>query len=170
MPKIIVGTDVVNFPDNGSDALWSPAIIQFAELVADQLNVSSNPNDIPPSVIGISGVNAENINVGSNINTSQVRKFSMDYAIYREYINGLSIQLSITESGTFSGTYNIHSGIWTIQDEYFGDKKNDGTSYHLFSMSGNQIQLDTEAISGSAITPSDPSALSFSLKTELVET
>jgi hypothetical protein len=163
MPKITIGTDVVNFPDNGSDALWSPAVIQFAELVAQQLLFISNPYDISPTIFTITANSSpSNFIIGASFNGDYVRKFSLNYAIYR-----LTDTTSTTESGVLTGVYNTDDDAWTLQDEYFGDKKSDGTSYHSFTIdSQDRIILTTQQLAG--ILDEDLSQITFSAKTELV--
>lgn len=161
MPKITIGTDVINFPDNGSDALWSPAVIQFAEIVADQLATVSNTNNILPTVLALPDNNISDTYSILSFNPSIVRKFSLNYSIYRK-----STTTSTVEAGLFTGSYDSNLNVWIFQDEYFGDKKTDGTSYHNFSMSGNTVQLETKQIAG--IYDSSVSKLSYSARTEVV--
>lgn len=161
MPKITIGTDVINFPDNGSDALWSPAVIQFAEIVADQLAAVSNTNNISPTVLALPDNNISDTYNILSFTPSIIRKFSLNYSIYRK-----SDATSTVEAGLFTGSYDSNLNVWIFQDEYFGDKKTDGTSYHNFSMSGNTVQLETKQIAG--IYDSSVSKLSYSARTEVV--
>lgn len=169
MPKIVIGTDVVNFPDNGSDALWSPAVIQFAELVASQLLTFANPYDVSPTVFKLN----QNSNptstfiIGATFDGAYVRKFVLDYSIYRVVDYGQPTENAIVEAGTLTGTFNTSSEEWVLQDEFNGDKKSDGTAYHAFTINGsNQIQLQTEYLTGTM--DYDLSTISYSAKTELV--
>ena len=169
MPKIIIGTDVVNFPDNGSDALWSPAVIQFAELVATQLLTFANPYDISPTVFKLN----QNSNptstfiIGATFDGAYVRKFILDYSIYRIVDVNLPTENAIVEAGVLTGTFNTSSEVWILQDEFHGDKKSDGTAYHAFSINGsNQIELQTQYFPGTM--DYDLSTISYSAKTELV--
>jgi hypothetical protein len=169
MPKIIIGTDVVNFPDSGSDALWSPAVIQFAELVASQLLAFASPYDFAPTVYKLQQNNAPTSTfvIGATFDGTYVRKFTLNYSIYRVVDYNLPTENTVVESGVLTGTFNTETQAWTLQDEFNGDKKPDGSSYHSFSINAlKQIELQTQYVSGTI----DPlrSAISWSAKTELV--
>lgn len=171
MPKIIIGNDVINFPDSGSDALWSPAVIQFAEAVELQLLASSNTYDISPSRVQISSNPATlTVNLGISFDGSFVRKFVLDYVIYRIYDYPAS-PTSCIEAGTLTGSFDTAAAQgWILQDEFNGSKKVDGTSYHQFFVdysNANLIKVNIDQFgSGTIYTPL--SAISFSAKTELV--
>ena len=164
MPKIQVGTDIVNFPNSGSDALWSPAVIQFAEIVADTLSGIVSPYDVTPKVQTLTTDGNTGLTlVGATFSGGNVRKFSLSYAIYRT--NGVT---SISEAGTLTGTFNTATTSWEIQDEYVGNRQANGTSYHSFTIGSEQVFLDTVAIGGAY--DNINSKISFSAKTELVST
>lgn len=164
MPKITIGNNVINFPETGSDALWSPAIIQFAESVEDKFNAASNPFDIASKVV-ILNDNASTFTLtAAKFDPADVRKFSFNYAIYRKSNTETKIQ-----SGVFSGIYNTIDSTWTFQDEFFGDRKSDGTPYNTFSLNSSyEVELTTQLING--VYDSVNSTISFSGKTELVST
>lgn len=162
MPKIQIGTDIINFPSSGSDALWSPAIIQFAETVADTLSGIVSPYDVTPKVQTLTtDGNTALVLSGATFSGGNVRKFTLDYAIYRT--NGVT---SISEAGTLTGTFNTGTASWEIQDEYIGDRQANGQAYHSFSIGSEQVYLDTVAIGGTYDNVN--SKISFSAKTELV--
>ena len=164
MPKIQIGTDIINFPNNGSDALWSPAIIQFAETVADTLSGIVSPYDVTPKVQTLTtDGNTGLILIGASFDGGNVRKFSLNYAIYRT--NGV---LSISEAGILTGTFNTDTVSWEIQDEFIGDRQTNGLAYHKFTIGSEQVFLDTVAIGGAYDNVN--SKISFSAKTELVST
>ncbi len=166
MGKIQIGTDIINFPNNGSDALWSPAIIQFAEVVADTLSGIIGPFDVTPKVQTLT--NDANASpplalTDATFDGGNVRKFSLSYAIYRTRTDST---LSISEAGTLTGTFNTDTISWEIQDEYIGDRQANGEPYHKFTIGSEQVFLETVAIGS----PYDNinSKISFSAKTELV--
>lgn len=161
MPKIQIGQDIINFPSNGSDALWSPAVIQFAQIVANTL--SGTAVNIPPKVQTLSNdLNTNADLIGATFDGGAYRKFSLSYVIYRERLDG---SFSISESGTLTGSFNELSNSWELQDEYIGDRQANGTSWHSFTISGDQIQFSTPAIGA----PYDNvnSKISFSAQREL---
>jgi hypothetical protein len=159
MPQITIGGTVINIPNQGSDPAWGEAWEQFAEVVAEQFDAISSSYDISPRVqdIGDQPTNLAINGTSGNFLPAFVRKFTFDYAIYRT--NGSS---TIWEGGTISGTYN--GSQWIIQREWNGDKQTDGTSYHSFAMSGNELQLTA----ATAIVGSTTARISYSAKTELV--
>jgi hypothetical protein len=162
MPKIKIGTNIVNFPNSGSDALWSPAVIQFAELVESELEKFTTGFDISPTVFNITILTGSTYDIGADFNPVNVRKFILDYAIYRE-----SDSTSIVESGVLTGIYNDKLAEWKLQDEFNGDKTPSGTAYHSFSIITNRVQLTTKTIPGSALVKNN--TISFSAKTELIQ-
>lgn len=169
MPKIQIGTDIINFPNSGTDALWSPSVIQFAELVADTLNGIASPYDISPQVLNLTtDINNEFVLPGTEFPKVAVRKFSLSYAIYRTRTNS---SLSVTESGTFTGIYNSKTSQWEWQDEYNGDRQPNGDAYHEFKInSEDKVTLTTTSI-GIPGSPYDSlnSKISYSAKTLLVD-
>lgn len=50
MPRIIIGSKVIEFPSSGADANWAPAITDFAVAVADELAGLISPFDVSPRV------------------------------------------------------------------------------------------------------------------------
>ena len=164
MPKIQIGTDIINFPNNGSDALWSPAVIQFAEAVADTLAGIVSPYDVTPKVQTLDNDQNPSLElVGASFDGGLVRKFSLSYAIYRTRSDS---SLSISEAGTLTGTFNTDTVSWEIQDEYIGDRQANSLPYHKFTIGSEKVFLETAAIGS----PYDGinSKISFSAKTELV--
>jgi hypothetical protein len=161
MPKIQIGTEIINFPNNGTDALWSPAVIQFATSVASALSGIVSPFDITPTVQTlINDGNSNLVIADASFSGGNVRKFSFSYVIYRT--NGI---ISISESGTVTGTFDELAVSWDIQDEYIGDRQADGRSWHSFSMIAEQLVLDTVAMGGAYDNVN--SKISYSAKTEL---
>jgi hypothetical protein len=67
------------------------------------------------------------------------------------------------EIGVVSVVFNETVGQWTLQHEFSGDKKLDGTSYLTFNMNGNSLEVTSEAIGGTYDTAN--STISFSART-----
>jgi hypothetical protein len=162
MPKLVVGTKVIDFPNSGRDANWSPAVIEFAQAVTDVLAGLASQFDISPRVQILSSDSNINLDLETVVFPSgSVRSFTLTYSIYRT--NGVS---SITEAGTLVGLYDTLSSTWELQREFEGDKQLDGTSYHTFNMSGDQVQFSSVAMGGAY--DNINSKISLSAKTILV--
>lgn len=162
MPIIQIGSQLINFPNSGTDSNWSPAVIRFAQAVSDQLAAIASEFDIAPRVqILTSNANPALAVTDVIFPNNAVRSFTFSYAIYR-----LSDSTSLAESGTVTGVYNTDDSLWVLQHEFEGERQSDGTPYHTFSMSGDQVILTTIAIPG--IYNSTESKISYAAKTILV--
>jgi len=160
MPIIQVGTQQINFPNTGRDAIWSGTVIQFAEAVSQILLSLSAPNDIPPRVQTLSSdINTLLPLDGCSFANTGVRGFLFQYNIYRT--NGVII---ITESGTVEAVQN--GGVWTLQHEFTGQSQPNGFPYHSFEMQADQLVLNTTALTGAY--DINNSTISFYAKTQLV--
>lgn len=162
MPNIIVGSRVIKFPNNGSDASWSQNIIDFAEAVADQLQAVSSEFDISSRV----QILITNTNSGLNISDAifpnvSVRGFSFNYSIYR-----VTDSESVAETGFVNGVYNTDTSTWTLEHRFQGPRQSDGQPYHTFAMSGDQLTLSTVALSG--VYDNTNSKISYLARTTLV--
>jgi hypothetical protein len=159
---IQVGNTIINFPTSGASPDWSAAIVAFAEAVALQLEGISLPSDVQPAVQILSSDANTNLPLtGVTFPNATVRSFIFTYAVYRT--NGV---LDVVEQGTVNGIYDTGSGSWLLDRDYKGTKQTDGTSYQTFTMSGDNLLLNTVAIGGSY--NSTMSTISYSAKTELV--
>lgn len=166
MAKVIIGTTVIDFPTSGTDANWGIAVEQFASAVADQLAGLASPFDVSPRVVTLS--NDANVDLavpGCLFPHTSVRSFSLGYAIYRTNGSGLGTT-TLAEEGTVSGVYNDVTTLWYLQHDFNGDRQANGSPYHTFSMSGDELTITTVAINGSY--DSVNSKLSYSAKTILV--
>ena len=160
--RLVVGSQVIEFPSSGQDANWGGAVIQFAQAVTDQLAAISSQFDIPPRVQILSSNTNSGLSVDSCVFPSgSVRSFIFNYAIYR-----VSDTNSLSEDGIVNGVYNTDTSTWSIEHEFNGIKQTSGLPYHTFTMSGDQLQISTIAISGSY--DSTNSKISYSAKTQLV--
>lgn len=168
MPRIVIGTEVIDFPNSGRDALWSPSVIQFAEAVADQLGIISGISYIPNTVITIPN-SIDDLELIDNIQSGIVRKFVISYGIYIEYdvVSSLDKE-TVAVSGTLQGVYDTFNGTWELQNEFTGTRKDDGTSFFEFSMSGDSLIFNLTSTLTAPYNTID-SRITFSGKTELVD-
>jgi hypothetical protein len=160
--RIVVGSQVIEFPSSGQDANWAPAVIQFAQAAADQLAAIASQFDISPRVQILTSNANTNLDVNGVIFPSgSVRSFAFSYAIYRVS----DTPFSLAEDGMVSGVYDTLNSTWNLQHEFEGSRQADGTPYHTFTMSGDQLQITTVAISGAYDNVN--SKLSYAAKTVL---
>jgi hypothetical protein len=160
--RLIVGSQVIEFPSSGQDANWSTSVIQFAQAVTDQLAAISSQFDISPRVQILSSNTNSGLVIDSCVFPSgSVRSFTFNYAIYR-----VSSTMNLAEDGIVSGVYDTATSTWSLEHEFNGAKQSSGLPYHTFTMSGDQLQLSTVALDGSY--DSVDSTISYSAKTQLV--
>lgn len=165
MPKLIIGTTVINFPATGSDAVWSQAVDDFAVAVTNQLSGLASAFDISPRVQvltndGYTGAGALPIS-GCIFPNVSVRSFNFSYAIYRT--NSVT---SLDEVGTVNGIYNMANAVWNLEHNFSGLRQSDGSLYHSFSMSGDQLVVEITALGGAY--DGINSKISYSAKTLLI--
>lgn len=160
--QITIGNQVIPFPSSGESANWSEPVIRFAQAVSLALEGISSQFDISPRAQTLTSDANTNLNIADVIfPNGSVRGFSFNYAIYRT--NGVT---SLADTGFVNGVYDTLGGFWTIEHEFTGPRQSDGSVYHSFSMSGDQMQLTTVAIGGSY--DSTNSKISYAAKTILV--
>lgn len=159
--NITIGTQVITFPESGAAPNWAPAITQFAQAVATQLSGIASAFDIPPSVQVLTSDVNTNLPVNNCVfPNGSVRSFSFEYGLYRT--NGVT---SLAENGTVNVIYNTLTSNWSLEHEFQGTRQANGSPYHTFSMSGDQLTITTIAIGGSY--DSVNSTISYAAKTIL---
>lgn len=142
--RLTIGTQIISFPTSGTDANWAPAVVQFAQAVADQLAAIASQFDISPRVQILTSDANTNIDVsGCTFPSGSVRSFNFVYAIYRT--NGVD---TLAEEGAVNAVFNTDTSAWSLQHEFEGQRQTDGTPYHTFSMSGDQLVFSSIAING----------------------
>ncbi len=162
MPRLVVGTTVVDFPNAGSDPSWAPAVIEFAQAITDQVNAIASPFDIVPRVQILTNDTNTNLTLtGAVFPSGSVRAFNFDYGIYRT--NGVT---AVAEVGKLYAVYNTLTASWQLENDFVGPRQANGTPYHTFDMNGDQIVLSTVALGGSYDTTN--SKISFSATTQLI--
>lgn len=159
---LMIGQQTIQFPNSGSDPNWSPAVIDFAKAVTAQLASLGSPFDIAPKVQILTSDANTSLNIQDAIFPSgSVRSFTLYYVTYRQ--NGV---IALVEQGEIKGVFNTLTTTWTLCDQYNGNRQSDGTPWHSFQMSGDQLQINLTAMGGSYNTTL--STLGYSAKTELV--
>lgn len=118
--SITISGTVIQFPSTGDSPTWSPAVIQFAEAVADTLQSIAGPFDVTPQ--SYSMVSNANTNVAvPNLSfpTSNVRGAFIRYAVYRS-----SDSVFLAEAGDITVVYNPQgttSNKWETIQRKVGD-------------------------------------------------
>lgn len=148
MPQITIGSTIVDFPDSAASPNWSEAIIQFAELVALQLSISTGTYDVPAQSFTLDAYNtASNINIPAlSFPTSAVRAVFMRYTVYRE-----TDSANADEAGDIIAVYNPNNSVglkWTVSQV----KTSGGAQIEFNVTDLGQFQFSTTALSGSSHT------------------
>lgn len=161
MPRLIIGGQVIEFPNSGQDPLWSTAVIDFAEAVTSALAATGSAFDVPPKVQILTSDSNSNLSMTDCIFPSaSVRSFSLYYAIYRT--NGT---ISLLQQGEVRGEYDTLENTWILNDSFNGDVQASGLACQSFAMNGDQLTISTTAMGGSYDTTE--STVSYSAKTQL---
>lgn len=164
--KLIVNSQVINFPTSGTDQNWAQAVTQFAEAVTDKLDSLSSQFDVEPTVQNLLNDANNQIDIEKcEFPSGLVRSFNFVYAIYRTNGSGLGT-ITLSEQGFVNAVYDTENEVWILQHEFSGRRQSNGLPYHTFSMSGDKLQFTSVAIGGSY--DSIVSKLSYSAKTNLV--
>lgn len=159
--RIVIGSTVITAPSSGTDSNWAPAMTQFMVAVQDQLSSIASQFDISPRVQILTNDANTNLDVSSVVFPSgSVLSFIFTYSVYRT--NGV---ISLAEDGVVSGVFDASTSMWVLDHNYQGERQSDGTSYHTFNMSGDQLQISTVALGG--VYDGVNSKLSYGAKTIL---
>ncbi len=117
----ILGT-VINFPSSGQDPNWAPAMVEFAQLIEEALNVAVGPYDVPPQTFNIDGYNTGGIDIPNLIfNNTVVRSANITISTYR---TNTSPSVTVAETREISIVYNPTgptNGKWEIAQDRVGD-------------------------------------------------
>ena len=121
MPLIVVAGTPINFPNTGNSPVWSDAVIQFAQAVAQTLNGFAGAFDILPQVYNMtSNLNTDVAVSNLDFPPSNVTGAFIRYTVTRSTNNPLTVD----EAGTLTIDYNSTNPSghkWEIQREYIGD-------------------------------------------------
>lgn len=149
MPKITIKGTTINFPNSGASPSWAPSVIEFAQAVADAVNVFTGTFDVAPQVQAIDAFNpANNIDIDNLVfPPSDVRSATIYYTVYRKTENsGPPDGVELSEAGSLEIVYNDSrpSGQkWEIGRIGEGDSL---VSFNVTDL--GQVQLSTEALTG----------------------
>lgn len=148
IPVIFNGV-TVQIPLAGSSPQWASAIIQAFQLIANALNISAGPFDIPP----------QNYIMTSNVNTN-VPIPNLSFPV--SAVSGAVVFYGCTRSSSGVGGVNVsQSGIlilnytpglspgtlWQITDEWAGITGGAGITFSMTDT--GQLEFTTTAITGS---------------------
>lgn len=142
-PITISGTTIV-FPTSGESPNWSPAIVQFAQLVADALSLVAGPFDVFPQIFTMTSNANTNVNITNlSFPTSNVRAAFIRYTVYRN-----TSSTTVTEAGNLIIVYNPSNSVgnkWSINQIFTGDAS------IVFNVTDTgQVQFSTTAIAGTS--------------------
>lgn len=143
MPLITIQGTPIDFPNSATAPNWAPAVIQFAEAVADALT----------SVVGTYDVSPRSLNIDVTPNgaptdlptlsfpTTQIRGAFIRYTVYRN-----TTAITVSETGEMLINYNPANGIgekWQVSRDAVGDASVD------FSVTDTgQVQFTLSALAG----------------------
>ncbi len=161
--QVIVGQQVIDFPDQGDSPAWGEAMTAFATAVADQLQATQSIFDVAPTVSQLATSTITNQTLTSFASGS-IRAYQFVYAIYRT--NGIGAD-SIAEEGFLSGVYDTINATWNLEHEFNGKRATDGTMLNTFNMSGDDLRLSCAELTGGTYDGST-STISFFAKCNLV--
>ena len=157
MPQLIVGNQIFQYPDPGTEAGWGEDATGWASAVTNALNALLAPSDILPTAFTVQENQSSPVDItGLFFNSSTVRAANISYAVYR--VSSTS-PVGIAESGTLMIDLNdtAPSGSkWSLIQIKNGDA---GISFSVTD--GGQIQYSTTSIGLTGYT----GVINFSAKT-----
>lgn len=167
MPKIIIDTTVIDFPESGTDANWAPAVVEFAQAVENSLSKIGTAYDKAPRIEPLpSSTNGSSITLKDSYFPKEfVRSFILNYAIYRK-----TSTTTVVEQGTFTAIYDDSLTEWLWEQNFVGNKQNSGEGYSTFLMDPAQpdfVKVNLVSIAGTY--DETNSKISWSAKALLVQ-
>lgn len=120
MPTIIIAGTPINFPDTGNSPVWSDAVIQFAQTVAQTLNGIVGPFDIEPQIYNM----VANLNTNVAISNLQFPVSNVRSANIRYDVSRSTNSTSVYEAGNILIDYNPNNPIgnkWSISQDFIGN-------------------------------------------------
>jgi hypothetical protein len=141
--ELIIGGQVIDFPQDSSAPDWAPAVIAFAQAVTAALGEVIGPYDVLPQQMIIDTIPNGSPTAVTNLSfsTTAVIAARIDYAVYRN-----STSTTLSETGTMRVVYNATNSpgsLWLLSRESDGDAMVD------FSISDTgQVSINPTAIGG----------------------
>lgn len=145
MPTLIINDQVIQFPDTADSPDWSPAIVQFAQAVADALAISVNTGDVFPQFFPLDAYNsASNISVPALFfSTNTTRSIFIRYSVYRQ-----TDSANADEAGDMIAIYNANNSVGQKWSLSIGNKTgHDGQIAFNITDTG-QVQFSTTPLTG----------------------
>lgn len=149
MVAITVKGTIINLPSSGASPLWSPAIIEAFQALADAVNTFSGSFDVAPQTQSIDAFNP-----GSGIDLdnlvfppSEVRSATIYYTIYRKTTDsGPPDGVELAEAGTLEIVYNNSR---TSGQKWEVGRMGEGDALVEFVVNDlGQVSFSTEAVTG----------------------
>ena len=145
MPIITINSQVIEFPDSGASPNWAPAVIQFAQAVADAIALAGGTYDVAPQSYTIDAFNsATNVDIPAlSFPTSAVRAVFIRYSVFRS-----TDSTSAYEAGDLITMYNPNNGIgvkWALSQ---GNITGSGAQITFNVTDTGQFQFSTTALAG----------------------
>lgn len=142
MPNITLDGEIIEFPNSAASPNWAPAVIRFAELVANSLNAFAGPYDVSKQVVPL------NVDVNTNVDApllnfpvAAVRGAFIRYTVYRK-----SDTVTKVKAGNLIAVYNpdgTPGNKWDLTDVFSGQ------NILNFSVTDEgQVQYTTTALGG----------------------
>ena len=147
--RLTIKGTVIEFPESSAAPDWSPALVEFAQAVADAVNAFTGTYDVAPQVQNIDAYNsATNITIDNlSFPPSDVRAATIYYTVYRQTDNsGPPDGEEVTEAGTLEIEYNASRPTnekWQIVRSGLG---NASISFNITDL--GQVRFTTTALSG----------------------
>ncbi len=145
MPQLIINSQVIEFPDSAESPNWAPAMIQFAQAVADGLAIAIGTYDVAPQSFTLDPYNsATNVNIPNlSFPIANVRAVFIRYSIYRTTSTDTAY-----EAGDMIAMYNPNNPVnqkWSLTR----GNRTGGDGKMTFSVTDNgQFRFDSTALSG----------------------
>lgn len=146
MPKLVINSQVIDFPDSAASPNWAPAMVQFAQAVEEALSIAIGTYDVAPQSFTIDPYNpGTDIEIPTlSFPTSNVRAVFIRYSVYRTTDTDTAF-----EAGDMIAMYNPNNSIGSKWALTIGNKTG-GDGKITFSVSDTgQFSFTTTSLSGS---------------------